>query len=323
MYTKPVKTIDEIIVILRERGFLIPQDQEARVKHFLETEWYYHSSSYIKSFYAKGKRDRVAKANIPFENVIHLYYCEKNLQHLILRALLKIETFLKAKLVHITCDLYKDPFRYKDSQKIYDWDVQLVEKLVNEIIEENQKSPIISDFRKKHGNADLPFWYLAEVASFGPFIKFFHFAKEDILNEFYILFGVHQHHWKFYKNQFFSRLSALCRIRNRVAHSEILWSIRALPEILLPNYKYTLNTTTSYICLIAWFLSKAEESVAIKMFYDMMTFLDTADAIKGVTFHEKQRMGINGNRIEKMENWAIWAGLTPDKITFQSKDKAN
>nr|DAN87978.1 MAG TPA: hypothetical protein [Caudoviricetes sp.] len=40
----------------------------------------------------------------------------------------------------------------------------------------------------------MPFWYLAEVASFGPFIKFFHFAKEDILNEFYILFGVHQHH---------------------------------------------------------------------------------------------------------------------------------
>lgn len=315
MYTKPVKTIDEIIVILRERGFLIPQDQEARVKHFLETEWYYHSSSYIKSFYAKGKRDRVAKANIPFENVIHLYYCEKNLQHLFLLLLLRIESFLKAKLIHITSDLYKDPFRYKNPNNLYMWKIKDCQLLVNEIIEDNKKSPIIMDFQKKHWKCDIPFWYLVEVASFGPFLRFFYLIKDEVLQEFYVLFGVNNRNWIFYKKQFFGWLNALCKLRNRVAHSEAVWSIRALPEITLSNYGDKLNTTTAYVCLIAWFLSKAELPPTIKIFYDMISFLNIASQIQGITFVEKQRIGINGNRIEKIENWAISVGFTTDKIS--------
>nr|DAT30044.1 MAG TPA: hypothetical protein [Caudoviricetes sp.] len=51
--------------------------------------------------------------------MIHLYYCEKNLQHLFLLLLLRIESFLKAKLIHITSDLYKDPFRYKNPNNLY------------------------------------------------------------------------------------------------------------------------------------------------------------------------------------------------------------
>nr|DAT30041.1 MAG TPA: hypothetical protein [Caudoviricetes sp.] len=47
----------------------------------------------------------------------------------------------------------------------------------------------------------------------------------------------------------------------------------------------------------------------------MISFLNIASQIQGITFVEKQRIGINGNRIEKIENWAISVGFTPDKIS--------
>lgn len=86
MYTKPVKTIAELLEKLKEKWFIITPREEGLIKSFLENTGYYHVSSYMKSFFDPDKKeDKVQKKDIPFDNVINLYRQDRNLQSFLLK----------------------------------------------------------------------------------------------------------------------------------------------------------------------------------------------------------------------------------------------
>ncbi|MBB1579058.1 MAG: Abi family protein [candidate division SR1 bacterium] len=298
MYTKPVKTIAELLEKLKEKGFIITPREEGLIKSFLENTGYYHVSSYMKSFFDPDKKeDKVQKKDIPFGNVINLYRQDRKLQSFLIWLLLHIEVFLKAKFIHITCEKYGSPFWYLDQTNLF----KSCDNLVNDIILNNKKSHILKNYKEKYGkNEPFPLWHIVEVASFGPFSDFFAHTKQEINTEFYKMFDFGE---GIYYRQFLGWLHGLCRLRNRVAHSEISRSMRLLPEIKLPYIKASINSLTAYICLIYLFLKIENQGFADGLFHELLNCLEDIAKIDGLTFPEKQRIGINGKRKDTILRW--------------------
>ena len=98
--SKPFKTIDEQIELLRYRGMTIADDEVAR--HALETLGYYRLSGYWYSFRehapeeALGCRSDLFIPGTSFDQVIRLYDFDTQLRFTIFEELTKIEVSLRA-----------------------------------------------------------------------------------------------------------------------------------------------------------------------------------------------------------------------------------
>ena len=98
--SKPFKTIDEQIELLRYRGMTIADDEVAR--HALETLGYYRLSGYWYSFRehapeeALGCRSDLFIPGTSFDQVIRLYDFDNQLRVTVFKELTKIEVSLRA-----------------------------------------------------------------------------------------------------------------------------------------------------------------------------------------------------------------------------------
>ena len=77
-YTKPALTHDQQIELLKSRGLLIENPQDAR--YFLEEINYYRFSAYCLPFELKRHQ---FKENTTFNNIADLYKFDRRLRHLI------------------------------------------------------------------------------------------------------------------------------------------------------------------------------------------------------------------------------------------------
>ncbi|PID34902.1 MAG: hypothetical protein CR971_00820 [candidate division SR1 bacterium] len=306
-YTKPTLSLTKLVDHLRKKGFIIKSDEESEdnVKSFLCNNGYYHTSSYMKCFYVPNlQTDKVQKENIAFINVIMLYLLDKQLQIVLLQSLLKIETFLKGFLLHNTSQKYKDPFWHTKQEYLTHQNYHNMIDIVERIQKDNQLSKISKDFFSKYDEeVYLPCWHLLEISSFGPFTKMFDFLKGEILLDFCTLLNVDCTEEGYDIDQFKGWLKGLCYFRNRIAHSEITWSIQRLPQIKLPSISKKLNTVCSYIQLMYHIITYIEGQDGADRFYlYCYDILLRIDKIPGITEKEKKRIGIWGNWKERFSN---------------------
>ena len=121
--SKPFKTIDEQIALLRYRGMTIADDEVAR--HALETLGYYQLSGDWYSFRehapeeALGCRSDLFIPGTSFDQVIRLYDFDTQLRVTVFKELTKIEVSLRAiigyeigevdPLLHLTAPSTKEP----------------------------------------------------------------------------------------------------------------------------------------------------------------------------------------------------------------------
>ena len=270
------------------------------VKDFLNKNWYYHISSYIKCFCDTDNWEDEAFNDIDFHSVISLYNIDKKLQKELLNAVLKIETLLKANFIQKLCIKHQSPFWYLERRNLAFMASEELKKLVLDIQDKIKKSHACKHFFSKYSNEYLPIRHLVEFSSFGSFTKLFDYLKDDDLFMFCDLYWAVYQNWSsiFYdKKQLKTRLKGLADFRNRLAHSEITWSPTALSQIVLPKYSSSskINTTSSYIQLIYHFLKMISIEEANTFYETCFDYLSKITEIKWIHDRELNKIWLAWN----------------------------
>jgi|26BtaG_2_1085354.scaffolds.fasta_scaffold01218_5 abortive infection bacteriophage resistance protein len=214
---KPHTDFRKQLEILKGRGLII--DDEAKALGYLQTIGYYRLSGYLYVFRQRdntgGRKDNFISGS-HFQSVIDLYMFDKNLRHLALDALERIEVAMRVQIVYIL-GAY-DPLAHLDAQYFdssFDhafW-LKNYQKMVSR---EESKSDFIQHHRKKYGA--LPIWAGCEVWDFGTMSKLYQgmrSADKDKIAHYFGLPGA---------KQLETQLRTFNFIRNVSAHYGRLWN---------------------------------------------------------------------------------------------------
>lgn len=218
-YEKTALTIDEQVDLLRKRGIIIEDENEA--KYYLNNISYYHLSGYFKFFQQK---DDSFHEGTTFIKVLDLYFFDRKLRLLFLNALERIEKSFKTQFIlHVSTKHGANALMEHETFEKH-----------REKIEENlqkTKEPFIKKFFEKYSNNHPPLWILAEVLSFGDILYIFSRSVETeekkIISDYYKLGWRHLYSW----------LENLREVRNICAHHSRLWN-RKITKHLKKGRRY-------------------------------------------------------------------------------------
>ena len=228
MYEKVATTIDEQIQKLKDRGLNINDNQFAA--HYLKNISYYRLAGYWWPMQS-DKINHIFKPNSKFEDVIALYYFDKELRLLIFDVIENIEIALRTKLVyHLSHEF--DPWWFQKTE-IFTDTRELIKTLaaIEEEIDRS-KDTFIKEHLKKHKD-DLrfpPAWKTLEETSFGSLSKLYGNlkptikSKDDIAKDFQTVNHTFLPSW----------LQSIAQIRNVCAHHGRLWNknLPGTPKLL-------------------------------------------------------------------------------------------
>ncbi len=169
--TKPFKTYEEQLTLLKQRGMHISDDRKAL--EALKTENYYRISGYWLTMLKKNNDGtNVFYPGADFDNVMNLYQFDMELRKVIMVATITIETNLKAFVAYYHSQKY-GPCGYMNSQNAEDiWKhATFINALSNDLHRRKEEPFVI------HHNQDLggiyPIWVATEVCSFDQISKFY------------------------------------------------------------------------------------------------------------------------------------------------------
>ena len=251
--SKPFKTIDEQIEILKLRGLII-EDEERAKKHLLMYNYYNVINCYSKylsnnNFYLKG-------AN--FNEIIQIHMFDEEIKSTLFKYLIEIEKHLKSIISYIFSKnhsaqnypyLYTSNFRDDDLLS----NTNLISKLAKIIREKsNAKLPPNSIKHYKNQHQNIPLWVLSNYMSLGETILFFQRMKDSDQNEVAKEFSVFLNenlslgkNVKLSSSDFLSILKNIKELRNVIAHNNKLLgfecreNIRYIKEL---HSKYSINS---------------------------------------------------------------------------------
>ena len=280
--SKPFKTVEEQIEILKSRGLII-KDEE-RALSFLKNNNYYELINGYKDFFIdKNKTEEekkdVYRNDIAFEDIVSLYEFDFETRAIILKGILKIENIIKTKLAYYFSEKYNQEYNYLNIHNYNDKikSVKIIADISN-IIKINMVSSKSEDMRnileyylEKHQN--VPLWVLIKKFTFGKLSKFYSALIEEI--QFKICDDIEEFYLKEYNksisinNKTLSQMLEFINIvRNICAHNEKLYNIR---------YKKIKNVSYSHIkrdcqgklfdviIILKIFLSKKEFEENVKL----------------------------------------------------------
>ena len=295
--SKPFKTVEEQIEILKSRGLII-KDEE-RALSFLKNNNYYELINGYKDFFIdKNKTEEekkdVYRNDIAFEDIVSLYEFDFETRAIILKGILKIENIIKTKLAYYFSEKYNQEYNYLNIHNYNDKikSVKIIADISN-IIKINMVSSKSEDMRnileyylEKHQN--VPLWVLIKKFTFGKLSKFYSALIEEI--QFKICDDIEEFYLKEYNksisinNKTLSQMLEFINIvRNICAHNEKLYNIR---------YKKIKNVSYSHIkrdcqgklfdviIILKIFLSKKEFEENIKLLDENMEKLKLANSSK-------------------------------------------
>ena len=234
-FEKSALPIDEQINRLKNRGMIFADEQYAR--RTLEFISYFRLKAYWLPFEdsAELSDDRAFLEGTRFEDVMGLYFFDRELRFLVLGAIEIFEVALRAQWAHhmatrhdphdcFLAEHYSDPQRHS--------------KLVSELSNGFTRSfaPFADHYRKKYTAPELPpAWMAVETMTFGTLSKFYSglksrkdrqaIAKSFGVNE--IVLKSFAHHANF--------------VRNICAHHSRLWNRQFTITMKVPKYPVDLN----------------------------------------------------------------------------------
>lgn len=164
-YPKQILTIEQQVQSYIDAGMIITSRSD--VENALNSVGFYRLRGYCFHLY-----DNVAKKYVPgtrFEDVLKLYYFDRELSGLIFSMISKIEVSLRVRLVESLL-IHREPLVLQDSsifkdKKLY-W--QNMSTIASEIARSNDVF-IKHNFNNHDG--EVPVWAIVEVLSFGTLSK--------------------------------------------------------------------------------------------------------------------------------------------------------
>lgn len=202
---------------------------------------YYRISAYFYPFF---EQKNSFKNGATFEDILQLYYFDKELRHLIFYAIEKIEVYTRTQ-ISFSISKNSGVFGYVDENIFHDKlkHSSLLESIKSETT--RSKEIFVKDFYNKYDEEYLPVWAMVEIVSFNTLSKIFANLKESYRNEITKELKI--------KPFVFQRwLHTLTYIRNICAHHSRLWNKSLAIEPMIPkNQKifHSLNNQKLFFVL--------------------------------------------------------------------------
>lgn len=214
-FNKPATTYLEQVEKLKKRGLIINHNEYA--EKILSVVGYYHLTPYWIPFY-QSPEEQEFKENIYFEQIIELYFFDKQLRTILFGAISLFEVYFKTTFANYLSCKYDDPFVllncniFRDQNYYY----SSVDKLTKNFNESKEKFAV--HFKRKYIEKLPPIWVSVELMTLGEISKWFSNLASDedknsIAKEF-DLTGA----------DLVSLLNTVSEIRNICAHNGRLWN---------------------------------------------------------------------------------------------------
>ena len=188
--TKPFKTYNQQLKILRDRGLNVSTDGSP--KRALERIGYYTLiNGYKTLFLAKGSDGKVIHPEkyilgADFKEILSLYDFDKELRSILYEGLLEYETILGSKLSYYFSKNHQEPNAYLAINNFDSKNVSAVVKTIsslsraidNRVTQGKKSNNAIKHYVNNHGH--VPLWVLVNFLTFGEISHFFNNCTEDI-----------------------------------------------------------------------------------------------------------------------------------------------
>jgi len=221
-FTKTHLNYDEQILLLESRGLIITNKELARKK--LKHISYYRLSAYFLPF---QKEKDVFIDDTRFEEILRVYYFDKELRKIIFNAIETIEVNIRANIAY-SLSKQTGAFGYMEKENLnvcYTEYLNLMQTIQRET--HRSKEAFVTHFKKKYESDILPIWMVVEIISFSTLSKFFKALKseqETLTSELDMP-------PKVLKNW----LHIINHIRNICAHHGRLWNKQFAIKALIPK----------------------------------------------------------------------------------------
>lgn len=185
---------------------------------------YYRLSAYFYPFF---EQKNSFKNETTFEDILQLYYFDKELRHLVFYAIEKIEVYIRTQ-ISFSISKNNGVFGYVDENIFHD--KQKHSNLLKSIKSETVRSKeiFVKEFYDKYDEEYLPVWAMVEIVSFNTLSKIFANLKESYRSEITKELKI--------KPFVFQRwLHTLTYIRNICAHHSRLWNKTLAIEPMIPK----------------------------------------------------------------------------------------
>jgi len=227
-YTKAALTYQEQLQQLLDRGLQVP-DREYLL-HLLEVKSYYRLSGYWYPL-LQNKEEHIFKEGASFDTAYKIYCFDRELRHLVLAELEKIEVAIRAKMIYTLSHKhgafwYQKEELFRNPHRLH----KLLEKLATEY--ERSDEEFIRSFGEKYSDPLPPSWMLLEVSSFGSLSVLYSnlnpsFEKRQIAKHFGLADSV-----------FSSWIHSIVYLRNVCAHHSRLWNRAMSIQPTIPRRTY-------------------------------------------------------------------------------------
>lgn len=233
-YEKVFLSIEDQLIQLKKRGLII--NDEPKAIRLLENVSYYRLSGYWYPL-LEDKKEHSFKKDSEFNTAFKLYCFDRELRHILLAEIEKIEVSIRSKMNYVLSEK-NGPFWFQDST-LFSNPIEYAITL-SKIGGETRRSDeeFIKSFRKKYDNFIPPSWMTMEVTSFGSISRFYENLrpgkeKREIA-----------HFYGLPDSVFETWIHSLVYLRNVCAHHARLWN-RAMsirPQIPQKPHKQWIDT---------------------------------------------------------------------------------
>lgn len=227
LMSKPAKTLQEQLVILKSRGLNVPDEPFAL--HVLEHHNYYRLSAYRFPFIQPGQPD-VFRPGASFTDLWQLYDFDRALRLLVMDACQQVEISVRSRWAYVTGHQL-GPLAYLNNAHFSDALIhaRTLTKLDAEM--SRSREEFIRHHRTVLAMPWPPAWVIAEVASFGNTSNLISQLRQPALRQ------AIADPWQFDETVFCSLLHHLCYLRNVCAHHSRLWNRGFTITFQLPRRK--------------------------------------------------------------------------------------
>lgn len=156
--SKPFKSIDEQINLLKSRGLTFSDENKA--KSFLLCNNYYNVINYYSKFFISNNDQYIETTN--FDEISQVYYFDKEIKAIFFKSILEIEKYLKSLISYYFSESHRENYAYLNAKNFKDDDILKVTQTIanlSKIIEKKQKEKnqnSIKHYINQHHN--VPLW---------------------------------------------------------------------------------------------------------------------------------------------------------------------
>ncbi|WP_337741722.1 Abi family protein [Holdemanella biformis] len=182
--SKPFKTLDEQISILKSRGLIIPDEEAAKLSLLCNN--YYNVINYYSKFFMVGGTDNYLP-DVSFNEILSVYYFDKEIKSSFLNDTLDLEKCLKSLIAYYFSEAHSEDYSYLN---VNNFDCSKITKTVNLIsgisktIAQKEREKIdnsVKHYLNHHFN--VPLWVIMNYLSFGQVVQFYELMKQSDQNK--------------------------------------------------------------------------------------------------------------------------------------------